>query len=77
MHIERVRLRVARTVDFRTLHAQQGPGDLESAVALDAALGDGPGEIEDDAGGAGVEGPCVSPARAREEGFDVLCGQAG
>lgn len=49
-----MRLRVAGAVDIRALHAQQGPGDFESAVALDAALGDGSCGIEDDAGGAGV-----------------------
>lgn len=69
-----MRLRVAGTMDIRALHAKQGPGDLEPAVALDAALGDSPGEIEDDTGSAGVVGFCgLDLAGAREEGSDVVC----
>lgn len=69
-----MRLRVAGAVDIRTLHAQQGPGDPEPAVALDAALGDGPCEVEDDAGGAGIVrfSLGLDIPRAREQGFDVV-----
>lgn len=67
-------LRVAGTVNIRALHAQQGPGNLEPAVALDAALGDGPGEIEDDAGSAGVVGLCrLDFPGTREKFLDVVC----
>lgn len=61
-------------MDIWALHAKQGPGDLKPAVALDAALGDSPGEIEDDTGSAGVVGFCsLDLPGAREEGSNVVC----
>lgn len=73
-HIDRVQLRVLGAVYERALHAQEGPGDLEPAVALDAALGGGSGRVKSDTGSAGVVGPgSLDPLL--EEILDVVCRQ--